>query len=99
MDAYHRWREVVTPVTVSGCPAINVPVGFNRRGLPMGLQIWGEAREHAVLRLASAYEAATRGVERRVPALLKPPAPFRVARRTAMSRQRAIKLGSRAEAR
>jgi aspartyl-tRNA(Asn)/glutamyl-tRNA(Gln) amidotransferase subunit A len=48
------------PVNVWGLPAISVPCGFTKAGLPMGLQIigphWGEER---VLRLAHAYEQAT----------------------------------------
>ena len=39
MDTYHRWMEVMIPVTMSSCPALTVPVGFNEGGLPMGLQI------------------------------------------------------------
>ena len=41
MDTYHRWMEVMIPVTMSSCPALAVPVGFNDRGLPMGMQIVG----------------------------------------------------------
>jgi amidase len=60
MDSYHRWMEVVIPVTMSGCPAISVPVGFDGRGLPMGLQIWGPNQsEFALLQIAKAYEDAT----------------------------------------
>ncbi|HMB12354.1 amidase [Saliniramus sp.] len=60
MDSYHRWMEVVVPVTMSGCPAISVPVGFGEAGLPMGMQIWGPDRaERAVLEIAHAYDRAT----------------------------------------
>ncbi|MFT4824589.1 MAG: amidase [Halioglobus sp.] len=61
MDTYHRWMEVVVPGTLSGCPVINVPAGFGKGGLPMGLQIIG--RRHAdlaVLKIAYAYEQASR---------------------------------------
>jgi amidase len=71
MDTYHRWMEVVIPVTMSGCPALNVPVGFGPSGLPMGLQIVGPAQgELACLQLAQAYDAATRWVRTRPPPLL-----------------------------
>jgi amidase len=71
MDTYHRWMEVVVPGTMSGCPAISVPAGFNSAGLPMGLQIIGKAQaDLAVLQLAYAYEQATQWVQRRPPALL-----------------------------
>ena len=32
MDTYHRWMEVMIPVTMSSCPALSVPVGFNGAG-------------------------------------------------------------------
>ena len=63
--------EVVIPVTMSGCPAMGVPVGFDSRGLPIGMQLVGPIRgERALLRLALAYERATDWVARRPPPLL-----------------------------
>jgi amidase len=60
MDTYHRWMEVVIPATMAGCPALNVPVGFSPKGLPMGLQIVGACHEDfACLQLAHAYERAS----------------------------------------
>jgi len=48
------------PFNVWGLPAISVPCGFTRSGLPIGLQIAGPPwREDLVLRLAYAYERAT----------------------------------------
>jgi amidase len=71
MDSYHRWMEVVIPVTMSGCPAISVPVGFNAAGLPMGMQLWGANHsERLLLEIAQAYEDATGWVEKRKPDLL-----------------------------
>ena len=71
MDTYHRWMEVAIPVTMSGCPALNVPVGFGAHGLPMGLQIVAPVGgELACLQLAYAYEQATNWVEKRPPPLL-----------------------------
>ena len=47
------------PFNVWGLPAISVPCGFTRSGLPIGLQIAGPHwREDWVLRLAHAYEQA-----------------------------------------
>jgi amidase len=71
MDSYHRWMEVCSFATLTGCPVISVPVGFNRDGLPMGMQIIG--RNHAdlaVLQLAYAYEQATQWVSKHPPTLL-----------------------------
>jgi amidase len=45
--------------SVMGLPAISVPCGFTRAGLPVGLQIVGKRRgDVAVLRAAAAFEAA-----------------------------------------
>src|SRR5271166_4967854 len=47
------------PFNVWGLPAISVPCGFTKGGLPIGLQIAGPRwREDLVLRLAHAYESA-----------------------------------------
>lgn len=57
MDSYHRWMEVSAPASMAGCPAVNVPVGFDRLGRPMGMQLIGRPRgDLAVLRAAAAYE-------------------------------------------
>jgi Asp-tRNA(Asn)/Glu-tRNA(Gln) amidotransferase A subunit family amidase len=46
---------------VLGTPGISVPCGVTSAGLPIGLQIIGApGADAAVLRLAAAYEAATR---------------------------------------
>ncbi len=46
-------------VSVLGLPAISIPCGFTRDGLPVGLQIVGKRRAEAtVLRAAAAFEAA-----------------------------------------
>lgn len=67
MDTYHRWMEITVPGTLSGCPIINVPVGFNSQGLPMGMQIIGPATQDLkVLQLAYSYEQAS-GWTKRVP--------------------------------
>lgn len=48
------------PANVWGLPAISIPCGFTRAGLPIGLQIIGPHwREGRVLQLAHAYEQAT----------------------------------------
>jgi len=68
MDTYHRWMEVVVAWTLSGCPVISVPVGFNAEGLPMGMQLIGRPRDDlGVLRLAAAYERVRDWVNDRLP--------------------------------
>ncbi|HEY2358532.1 MAG TPA: amidase [Phenylobacterium sp.] len=60
MRTYHEWMQSALLVTLSGCPALVAPAGFDARGLPIGLQIVGPNRgEVACLQLARAYEAAT----------------------------------------
>ncbi|MBI4933814.1 MAG: amidase [Actinobacteria bacterium] len=57
MDTYHRWMEVTLYATFAGLPSISVPVGFDERGLPMGMQLIGAPRADVeVLALAHAYE-------------------------------------------
>jgi len=71
MDTYHRWMEVVFPWTLSGCPAISVPVGFGPQGLPMGMQLIGRPRDDlSVLRLARAYEEERDWVGKRLPSAM-----------------------------
>ena len=63
MDTYHRWMEVVIYATFAGLPAISVPVGFDARGRPMGMQIIGRpGADLAVLQLAHAYEQVAQDV-------------------------------------
>jgi aspartyl-tRNA(Asn)/glutamyl-tRNA(Gln) amidotransferase subunit A len=51
---------ITAPWNLSGLPTISVPCGFAGDGLPIGLQITGQAWEEArVLRIAEAYEQAT----------------------------------------
>jgi aspartyl-tRNA(Asn)/glutamyl-tRNA(Gln) amidotransferase subunit A len=48
------------PFNTSHLPALSVPCGFNRTGLPIGLQIAGRPFDEAtVLRVGHAYEQAT----------------------------------------
>lgn len=71
MDTYHRWMETVAAWTLAGLPVINLPVGFNAAGLPMGVQLIGRNHgERDLLGLAYAYEQATQWVKHSPPPLL-----------------------------
>jgi aspartyl-tRNA(Asn)/glutamyl-tRNA(Gln) amidotransferase subunit A len=53
-------RSFPTPASLAGAPALAVPCGFSRAGLPLSLQIVGRRFEDAtVLRVGHAYEQAT----------------------------------------
>lgn len=60
MDTYHRWMQVMVPVSLLGLPAVAVPAGFGAAGLPMGMQIFGpRGGDSALLALAQTYHEAT----------------------------------------
>ncbi len=60
MDTYHRWMEVVLPVSLLGLPALAAPAGFGPQGLPVGVQIFGPRGSDAkLLALGAAYHEAT----------------------------------------
>lgn len=68
MDTYHRWMEVVAPVSLAGVPCLALPAGFGAAGLPMGLQLFGpRGADRAVLELGQAYHEATDWPRRRRP--------------------------------
>ena len=84
METYHRWMEVVVPVSLIGLPSLAVPCGFGPAGgqcaglragqlgagLPMGMQIIGRFGADAqVLAMGEAYHRATDWPGRRPPQL------------------------------
>jgi len=68
MANYIQWVLLTYAFTVVGLPAISVPCGVTREGLPVGLQIVGRWRDEAsVLRAAAAFEQAAPWADRRPP--------------------------------
>ncbi|MEX3315648.1 amidase [Sulfitobacter sp. PS-8MA] len=60
MDSYHRWMQVVVPASLIGLPVVNIPAGFDARGLPLGLQLIGKRGSDArLLQLAEDWHRAT----------------------------------------
>lgn len=61
-DWYMDWLRFAFLATVTGLPAMSVPVGLGPRGLPVGLQLIGPPRgEAALLAAARAVEVAVGG--------------------------------------
>ena len=60
LENYISWALITYAVTLTACPAISIPCGFTRSGLPVGLQIVGPwAREDVVLSAAALFEQTT----------------------------------------
>jgi aspartyl-tRNA(Asn)/glutamyl-tRNA(Gln) amidotransferase subunit A len=58
-------RQARAPFNVTGGPALSVPVGFTKSGLPLAMQIVGRPFSEALIyRVAHAYERAAGWVER-----------------------------------
>jgi aspartyl-tRNA(Asn)/glutamyl-tRNA(Gln) amidotransferase subunit A len=63
--AAQRLTANTAPFNLTGLPAISIPCGFTKAGLPIGLQLAaGPWREALLLRVARAYEQATPWHER-----------------------------------
>lgn len=59
---YFHWLSLAYAVTVVGHPAVSLPVGLDKKGLPFGLQIVGpRGGDGYVLAVAAALEAALAG--------------------------------------
>ena len=59
METYIDWMKSCYHISVLGNPAISVPCGFSKTGLPVGLQIVGRHHDDfGVLQIAHAFEQA-----------------------------------------
>lgn len=57
MDTYHRWMEVVIGGSMSGCPVISLPAGFDPSGRAMGIQFMAPmGQDEKLLQFALCYE-------------------------------------------
>jgi amidase len=60
-DNYVDWLMHTFIITPTGCPAVSLPCGFTKAGLPVGLQLVAPPRgEAALLSAAAAFEANCR---------------------------------------
>ncbi len=59
LDTYHRWLEVFILSSLLDLPTLTIPVGFNKNGMPMGIQIIGRNKDDLKLfSFAIKYEDA-----------------------------------------
>ena len=66
VDRHLGWSPFSWPINLAGLPAASVPCGFDRDGLPIGLQVvapW--LGEPTIIRIAAAFEAARPWAHRR----------------------------------
>ena len=66
--SYLDWMRLAYYVSAAGCPALSVPAGFTRDGLPVGLQIVGApGADRRVLEFGHMFETSTGHGRRRPP--------------------------------
>ena len=59
LDTYHRWLEVFILSSLLDLPTFTIPVGFNKNGMPMGMQMIGRNKDDLKLfSFAIKYEDA-----------------------------------------
>jgi aspartyl-tRNA(Asn)/glutamyl-tRNA(Gln) amidotransferase subunit A len=70
VDYKNRHRPFLSPHNLTGYPAISLPMGFNREGLPLSLQIAAKRwQEKTLLLVAKSFEDATPDLRERLPEL------------------------------
>jgi amidase len=71
LDNYMGGSTVTAVITITACPAMAVPCGFDQYERPVGLQLVGKPRGEAALQAAALFEQVT-GVNRLPPIDPKP---------------------------
>lgn len=68
LGSYIEWMKSCYLISATTLPALSVPAGFSKGGLPVGLQIVGRhLDDFGVLQIGHAFEQATRHGDRRPP--------------------------------
>lgn len=55
MNGYLDWIAITAILSMTACPAITVPIGFSREGLPIGIQILAHPHREAALLALGAW--------------------------------------------
>ena len=48
-ETYIDWFSITFAITLTSCPALSLPCGFSKSGMPIGIQIIGKPRQEAEL--------------------------------------------------
>jgi amidase len=67
LTSYIDWMFLTFVVTLTGCPALSLPCGFTRDGLPVGLQIIGPTHGDAAVLAAATLLEQRLGIATRLP--------------------------------
>jgi len=73
-DNYLDWYTITYAITLTSCPALSLPCGFTKSGLPIGLQLVGRPRGEADLLAAAHLFEQAAGLARQLPIAPRPPA-------------------------
>jgi amidase len=70
MSSYIEWMAACWRITVTGCPTLSLPAGFDTDGIPVGVQlVTRQGADVQLLRIAKALEEATGHASRQPPLL------------------------------
>jgi amidase len=75
LDNYYEWYSIAYAITLTSLPAISLPCGFTRSGLPVALQIVGPPRGEARLLGAARMMEQVFRLASRMPIDPMPPRP------------------------
>jgi len=67
LTSYIDWMFLTFVVTLTGCPALSLPCGFTKDGMPVGLQIIGRSHADAAVLAAAALLEGEFGIAARLP--------------------------------
>ncbi len=67
LTSYIDWMFLTFVVTLTGCPALSLPCGFTKDGLPVGLQVIGPTHGDAAVLAAGALLEREFGIAARLP--------------------------------